>query len=59
VARGTKEGNVYSLRGLENGNEYRFRLYTIGDKYVFVREIWSAGRVAKVDLSYLIRKSKN
>ena len=56
VAKGKREGNVYMLKGIENKMEYRFRLYTMGDKYVFHREVWSDGKVQHVDMSYLIRK---
>ncbi len=56
TAHGKREGNVYAMTGTENGKEYRFRLYTMGDKYVFQREIWNGDQVEEVDLSYLVRK---
>jgi hypothetical protein len=55
-ATGTREGNLYSLKGFFTDNEFRFRLYTIGDKYVFHRETWKDGKVIQVDMSYLTRK---
>ena len=55
-AKGSREGNLYSLKSEMNGTEYRFRLYTLGDKYVFHRETWKSGQVVQVDMSYLIRK---
>lgn len=54
-AEGKREGNVYSLKGIFDGAEFRFRLYTIGDKYVFHREIWKDGKCLEVDMSYLVR----
>jgi len=56
VAKGTREGNLYSLKGEAEGTEYRFRLYTLGDKYVFHRETWRSGQVTQVDMSYLSRR---
>jgi hypothetical protein len=56
TAMGNREGNFYFFRGKEAGKEYRLRLYTLGDKYVFNREIWSDGQVKQVDMSYLTRK---
>lgn len=58
VATGKREGNVYSLKGNHKDNEFRFRLYTMGDKYVFHREIWKGGVVVQVDQSYLVRTFK-
>lgn len=55
-AKGTREDQVYSLRGEYGGKEFRFRLYTLGDRYVFHREIWSGGKIEQVDMSYLVRK---
>lgn len=56
TATGTKEGNVYYLTGNYGGAEYRFRLYTIGDKYVFHSEKWTAGILEQIDMSYLERE---
>jgi len=56
VAKGKREKNVYYFVGKENGKEYKLRLYTLGDKYVFNREIWSDGRVEEVDISYLVKQ---
>ena len=56
LAEGHREGDLYCLKGKAEGKEYRLRLYTMGDKYVFIREIWIKGKVEQVDLSYLIRK---
>lgn len=56
VAEGHREGDLYCLRGKADGKEFRFRLYTMGDKYVFIRETWNKGKVEQVDLSYLTRK---
>ncbi len=55
-AKGTKEDNVYSLKGQFQDQEFRFRLYTLGDKYVFHRETWRNGKIQQVDISYLERK---
>jgi len=55
-ATGSREGNVYSLKGIFDGTEFRFRLYSMGDKYVFHRETWKNGRIEQMDMSYLIRK---
>jgi hypothetical protein len=57
-AKGTREGNVYSLKGKWEDTEFRFRLYTMGDKYVFHRETWKDGKIQQMDMSYLIRKGK-
>ena len=56
-ACGRRVNNLYCLEGKEKGKIYRFRLYTLGDKYVFIREICNERRVEKVDLSYLTRKN--
>ena len=56
IAKGKREDKVYSLKGESDGNEYRFRLYLLGDKYVFHRETWKAGKITQIDMSYLIRK---
>ena len=55
-AEGTREGSVYSLKGAYADSEFRFRLYTMGDKYVFHREVWKAGNIQQVDMSYLVRQ---
>ncbi|MFG1493058.1 hypothetical protein [Halobacteriovorax sp. ZH4_bin.1] len=57
-AEGSVEGNVYYLKGNHEDVEFRFRLYTMGDKYVFHRETWKDGMAQQVDMSYLIRKTK-
>ena len=56
IAKGKREGNVYSLKGIVKDSEYRFRLYTMGDKYVFHRETWMNGKIQQIDMSYLTRK---
>jgi hypothetical protein len=58
-AIGTREGNVYNLKGNYQDLEFRFRLYTMGDKYVFHRETWKDGKVQQMDMSYLTRKPSN
>jgi hypothetical protein len=57
-AVGRRENNVYSLKGTIKGLEMRFRLYTMGDKYVFHREIWKDGKCTQIDMSYLTRTTK-
>jgi hypothetical protein len=57
-AKGKREGNAYYFVGKDNGKQYRLRLFALGDKYVFSREIWSDDKVEEVDLSYLTRKPK-
>jgi hypothetical protein len=56
TAKGKREGNAYYFTGKEKGTEYRLRVYTMGDKYVFHREIWSAGQIQEIDMSYLLRQ---
>jgi len=56
IAKGRREGNVYYLSGTFEQYEFRFRLYTMGDKYVFHREKWLAGKIDQIDMSYLLRK---
>ncbi|MFO7977111.1 MAG: hypothetical protein R6U64_00510 [Bacteroidales bacterium] len=55
-AAGYREGNAWYLSGMHGDTEYRFRLYTMGDKYVFHREIRNNGKVDQVDMSYLLRE---
>lgn len=55
-AIGTKEDSVYSMKGTADGSEFRFRLYALGDKYVFHREVWKNSKIQQLDMSYLIRK---
>lgn len=55
-ATGTREGNVYYLKGNSEGKEYRFRLYTMGDKYVFHSEVWQDGKIEMINMSYLVRE---
>jgi hypothetical protein len=55
-AKGKREGNAYYFTGKEKGKEYRLRLFTMGDKYVFQREIWSDGQIQEIDMSYLLRQ---
>lgn len=56
TATGTREGNVYYLKGFAQGKEYRFRLYTMGDKYIFHNEVWADGKIEMMNMSYLIRE---
>lgn len=56
-AKGTREDQVYSLRGEHGGKEFRFRLYALDDRFIFHREIWSGGKIEQVDMSYLVRKA--
>ena len=59
-ASGKRENNCYVFTGKDKSQDvrkdYRLRLYTLGDKYVFIREIWSGGAVEEVDMSYLTRQ---
>jgi len=54
--KGKREGNVYYFKTKDKDKEFRLRLYTMGDKYVFHREIWSNGEIQQMDMSYLLRK---
>jgi len=54
---GHKDGNTYVLVGRDPDGEYRLRLYTLGDKYVFIRELWKNGTAQEVDMSYLTRRA--
>jgi len=56
IAKGTREGNVYYLKGYAGDKEYRFRLYTMGDKYVFHNEVWANGKIEMINMSYLERE---
>lgn len=56
TAKGKREGNAYYFKGKEKDKEYRLRVYTMGDKYVFHREIWSDGQIQEIDMSYLLRQ---
>lgn len=56
ICKGHREGNVYYFKDKEKDKEYRIRLYTMGDKYVFHREIWVNGQIQEMDMSYLLRK---
>ena len=56
IAKGTREGNVYHLKGYAGDKEYRFRLYTMGDKYVFHNEVWANGEIEMINMSYLARE---
>ncbi|MBU6450142.1 MAG: hypothetical protein KGS72_00070 [Cyanobacteria bacterium REEB67] len=58
TAKGKREGNAYYFVGKDAGKQYRLRLFTLGDKYVFSREIWNEGKAEEVDLSYLTRKAR-
>lgn len=54
-ATGTRNGNVYYLKGSFEDKEYRFRLYTMGDKYIFHNEVWVDGKIEMMNMSYLVR----
>jgi len=56
IARGTREGNVYHMKGYAGDKEYRFRLYTMGDKYIFHNEVWANGEIEMINMSYLERQ---
>lgn len=54
-ATGTRDGNVYYLKGYFEDKEYRFRLYTMGNKYIFHNEVWVDGKIEMMNMSYLVR----
>lgn len=55
-ATGSREGNVFYLKGDSGGKEYRFRLYLLGDKYIFHSEVWAGGKMEMMNMSYLLRE---
>lgn len=55
-ATGSREGNVFYLKGDSGGKEYRFRLYLLGDKYIFHSEVWAGGKMEMMNMSYLVRE---
>jgi hypothetical protein len=57
-AEGVKKGNLVSLRGTQDLLVYDFRLYLLGDKYVFQKDVWRGSKIVEVQMSYLLRSSK-
>ena len=57
-AKGTKRGNLVSLRGTYKNQVFDFRLYLMKDKYIYQRDVWENNRVIEVQMSYLQRSRK-
>ena len=57
-AEGVKNGNFVSLRGAYGDLVYDFRLYLLGDRYVFEKDVWRGSKIVEVQMSYLLRRSK-
>jgi hypothetical protein len=57
-AEGVKKGNLVSLRGAHDDLVFDFRLYLLGDKYVFQKDVWKGGKIVEVQMSHLLRLSK-
>jgi hypothetical protein len=57
-AKGVKKGNLVSLRGTHDGLVFDFRLYLLGDKYVFQKDVWKGSKIVEVQMSHLLRLSK-
>lgn len=57
-AKGTKRGNLVSLRGTYKNQVFDFRLYFMKDKYVYQKDVWENNRVIEVQMSYLQRSRK-
>lgn len=54
-AIGSKVGNSISLDGIQDNRTYRFRLYLLGDKFIFERDVIEKGNIVEVQMSYLTR----
>ena len=54
-AKGTKNGNLVSLRGTYQNQIFNFRLYLMEDKYVFQKDVWEKNRIVEIQMSYLLR----
>ena len=57
IAKGSKDGNCVSLSGSQESRTYRFRLYLLGDKFIFQRDVVEEGNLIEAQMSYLIRIS--
>ena len=57
-AKGTKRGNLVSLRGTYKNQVFDFRLYLMKDKYVYQKDVWENNRVIEAQMSYLQRSRK-
>jgi hypothetical protein len=57
-AKGTKRGNLVSLRGTYKNQVFDFRLYLMKDKYIYQKDVWDNNRVIEVQMSYLQRSRK-
>jgi len=56
-AEGVKKGNFVSLRGASGDLLFDFRLYLLGDKYVFQKDVWRGSKIVEVQMSYLLREN--
>ena len=54
-AKGTKNGNLVSLRGTYQNQTFDFRLYLMEDKYIYQKDVWEDNKVVEVQMSYLQR----
>jgi len=52
-----KKGNFVSLRGTYGDSVFDFRLYLLGDKYVFQKDVWKGSKIVEVQMSYLLREN--
>lgn len=55
TANGTKDANCISLEGFQDSRTYRFRLYLLGDKFIFQRDVIDSGNLVEAQMSYLTR----
>jgi len=56
-AEGVKKGNLVSLKGIYGDLVFNFRLYLLGDKYVFQKDVWRGSEIVEVQMSYLLREN--
>jgi hypothetical protein len=57
-ARGIKKGNSASFRGTYQDRVFDFRLYFLEDKYIYQKDVWQNNKVIEIQMSYLLRPSK-
>ncbi len=56
-AKGTKKGNLLSLKGTRQKQTFIFRLYLMQDKYIYQKDVWQNKRVVENQMSYLLRST--
>jgi hypothetical protein len=57
-ASGLRKENSVSLRGTYQNRTFDFRLYFLGDKYIYQKDVWENNRIVEIQMSYLLRSSK-